>query len=351
MERSSWRLARQIAAGSTATANSIVKSAEWAAMGIEKGGAFIKSHSTRRPSATAAADISPRMLKRVQQARRLSAVAKLFSRTLMKGAISATNHVANNLGAAVSSAPGGRSFQESGVRDVAVASVDAFGKVVEAVETAGKAVLETTASVGTDLVHHRFGEEAVPLAEDGFGTVGNVITTAWTLNKMGLRMLLRTLAASTAVNVVQQGPPRRVASEPVASASTSTAAPSGSQNAVFAEMSLSSPASGSQGRSSLASPAASTLSEQSTDSQVSVSLPAPPPPTSPPLRTSQFFPMVAGSGMSAASRAQDSSSFSTASPQLTPSLGSSFREYSRVPQPQDQSSFSFPWNPRLQGQR
>jgi hypothetical protein len=72
---------------------------------------------------------------------------------------------------------------------VAVASVDAFAKLVEAVETAGKSVYGVTSAVRTDLVQHSLG-----------AAVGNVINTAWTLNKMGLQMLLQVTAASTAIS-------------------------------------------------------------------------------------------------------------------------------------------------------
>jgi hypothetical protein len=150
------------------------------------------------------------MLKRMQQARRMSAVAKVMSRSLLKGAISATGHVLAgslagldvNAAASVydhitTAAPDhhqhSSSSSSSGAAaakaSVAVASVDAFAKLVEAVETAGKSVHGVTSAVRTDLVQHSLG-----------AAVGNVINTAWTLNKMGLRMLLQVTAASTAIS-------------------------------------------------------------------------------------------------------------------------------------------------------
>jgi hypothetical protein len=36
--------------------------------------------------------------------------------------------------------------------------------------------------------------------QDNLGAIGDVISTAWTLNKMGLRMFLQVLAASTKKN-------------------------------------------------------------------------------------------------------------------------------------------------------
>ncbi len=155
---------------------------------------------------------NPRILKRIQQARRMSAVAKLMSKTLLKGAIRVSAHVATGLGldhhqenantstirtspSAGSAAAGGGGSRKH--PSVAVASVDAFAKVVEAVETAGKSVYAATKAVGTDLVQQRFGTDAGELVQDGFGVVGNAIDTAWTLNKLGLKMLFQVTAAST----------------------------------------------------------------------------------------------------------------------------------------------------------
>lgn len=146
-------------------------------------------------------EMSPRMRKRVDQARRMSAVAKLLSRTVLKGAISATGHVANFLGTAISGAPPVRAFMSSDARrDVVVASVDAFAQVVEAVETAGKSLAMVTSSVGTEIVQQKFGEQVGLVAQDGMGAMGNMIDSMWTLNKLGLYMLWRATTASTVLN-------------------------------------------------------------------------------------------------------------------------------------------------------
>lgn len=137
-----------------------------------------------------------------------------MSKTLLNGAISATGHVAGSLhglqadAAAVHAtrlAPPSPLHNTEAAAAVAnetvtVASVDAFAQVAEAVETAGKSVYGASSAVGTDLVQQRFGLDAGKVVRDSMDAVGNVINTAWTLNKMGLRMLLQVAAASTALN-------------------------------------------------------------------------------------------------------------------------------------------------------
>ncbi len=212
---------------------------EWASLGIQQAGGaanFVKRKLSAVAAAAAAAgddhvimQKNPRILKRIQRAQRMSAVAKLMSKTLLKGAISVSTHVAtgladlNNvhddapaslsgaqLGHQTSSAAAGlvesAAFPGAAKPSVAVASVDAFAKVVEAVETAGKSLYAATKAVGTNLVQQRFGTDAGrQMVQDSFGVVGNAIDTAWTLNKLGLRMLLQATAASTILCTTSTG--------------------------------------------------------------------------------------------------------------------------------------------------
>lgn len=198
VETLSSRVARSIDSTSTIVANSIVLGGDWAALGIKHGASLLKRKGPDSPPGRTVNDggVSPRMMKRMQQARRMSAVAKLMSRTLLKGAISADGHVARTLGLDGNSNSSPPVFE----RNVAVASVDAFGKVVEAVETAGKSLYDATSKHGGEIVQERFGAGAGQVLQEGLGAVGNVINTAWTLNKMGVRMLLRMTAASTVLN-------------------------------------------------------------------------------------------------------------------------------------------------------
>lgn len=203
VETTSAKIARQICSTSSIVADSIVIGGEWASLGIQQAGSLVK-----RNVRSVERGVTPRMLKRMQQARRMSAVAKVMSRSLLKGAISATGHVLAgslaglDVNAAASvydhittpasdhrqhSSSSSSSGAAAAKASVAVASVDAFAKLVEAVETAGKSVYGVTSAVRTDLVQHSLG-----------AAVGNVINTAWTLNKMGLRMLLQVTAASNA---------------------------------------------------------------------------------------------------------------------------------------------------------
>lgn len=117
----------------------------------------------------------------------MSAVAKLFVRSMETGAINAYTHVK------MADAHASRGGQADA--DLVVASVDAVAKVVEAVETAGKTLLENAQTTSTDWILKKYGKEEGKRAVEGLDAVGSLITSAWTLNKMGLRMLFRTIAS------------------------------------------------------------------------------------------------------------------------------------------------------------
>lgn len=132
---------------------------------------------------------SPRLRRRIQQMRRVSAVAKLFTKALVKGMINPSSHVEVGDGGS-----GGGGAQ--GSAEVAVASVDAVTQVVEAVEmAAGRGVLDAAVS---EWVRRRCADQ--PAAAEGFDAGGRIRSSsaAWTLSKLGLRMLYG--ASTTLIN-------------------------------------------------------------------------------------------------------------------------------------------------------
>lgn len=125
--------------------------------------------------------MSPKLAEKMQQARRMSAVQKLFARSVERGAINASTHVTVAEAADTSTAAG----EQADTSKLAVATVDAVAKVVEAVETAGMTLLD----------NREYGKEQSKSSAEGIDAARNLKTSAWTLNKMGLRMLFRTITS------------------------------------------------------------------------------------------------------------------------------------------------------------
>lgn len=131
--------------------------------------------------------ISPRMLNRVQRARRMSAVSKLLSKTLLRGAINANRHVIGQAtGASLPPPP----------PDITLASVDAFTKVVEAVETAGRSLFE----LADFKSHSKVEPLTCSFPPRQFAAFPDSL---WTLNTCGLRLLLRATAVSAVIHVAR----------------------------------------------------------------------------------------------------------------------------------------------------
>ncbi|KAH1224019.1 Protein EARLY-RESPONSIVE TO DEHYDRATION 7, chloroplastic [Glycine max] len=68
--------------------------------------------------------------------------------------------------------------------EVLLASLDGFSKVCDAVEVTGKNVMSTSSTVTTELVDHRYGEQAAEATSEGFSAAGHALGTAWAAFKI-----------------------------------------------------------------------------------------------------------------------------------------------------------------------
>ncbi|RHN41957.1 putative senescence/spartin-associated [Medicago truncatula] len=59
-----------------------------------------------------------------------------------------------------------------------------YGKLCDAVEVAGKNVMSTSNTVTTEIVHHRYGEEAANATSEGLDAAGHAVGTAWAAFKI-----------------------------------------------------------------------------------------------------------------------------------------------------------------------
>ncbi|KAJ7548254.1 hypothetical protein O6H91_07G004700 [Diphasiastrum complanatum] len=206
VELSSSKVGHSVSRGSAVVADSITRRSQLASSSIQKGTSDSKSR-TFGAEGTGKVEISRRMKALVQRARRMSAVTKLIAKSLMRGAISASNHVQSTLSSRVSSSAPGKAIRERGMEGVALASVDACAKVVDAVESAGASSISAASSTsGSDLVQHRYGDGAGAgeVAPEGFRAMGNAVNSLWTLNKLGLEMLVKAIATSPVIKVARR---------------------------------------------------------------------------------------------------------------------------------------------------
>ncbi|KAI5076923.1 hypothetical protein GOP47_0008988 [Adiantum capillus-veneris] len=147
-----------------------------------------RSCSESRKRTASAVITNPHMKGRMLRARRMSAVSKVFSKSLARGAISIDNHVESMDTAA-------RGLRISS--NLVLASVDAVAKVVEAVETGGRTLLESAGSAAAGVAC-----EIQKNRQSDVNTfaLSNLISAGWTLNKLGLLMIFRVITASMAIH-------------------------------------------------------------------------------------------------------------------------------------------------------
>lgn len=125
-------------------------------------------------------DISPEAMKRIRRAKRVSKMSEKVAVGVLSGVVKVAGFVTQS----VVNSSAGKKFFSLLPGEIVLASLDAFGKVCDSVEVAGKNVLTTSSVVTTGLVNHKYGEQAAELTNQSLGAAGHVISTAWTISKL-----------------------------------------------------------------------------------------------------------------------------------------------------------------------
>ncbi|CAK9191616.1 unnamed protein product [Sphagnum troendelagicum] len=144
---------------------------------LESGSIFMKN---RVKSNSKPAQISPQTLKSVKRARKMSRATSNLAQSVLNGVLTTSGFFT---GAAFKS-KAGKKFFKLLPGEVALVSMDAFGKVFDALEKAGRDIMFSTSVCTQDVVTHRYGPEAAVVTEQAMGTAGHVFATAWTVTKV-----------------------------------------------------------------------------------------------------------------------------------------------------------------------
>ncbi|KAG6775683.1 hypothetical protein POTOM_019172 [Populus tomentosa] len=153
-------------------------------------------------------EISPATLKRIKRAKRMTKMTEKVANGLLCGVLKVSGFFTSSL---VNSKVGKKFFgllpgeivlaSLDGFNSVLVKSHDggslsqcldcplvdletAINKVCDALEVAGRNVMSTSSTVTTELVSHRYGEEAAEATNEGLGATGHAIGTAWAAFKI-----------------------------------------------------------------------------------------------------------------------------------------------------------------------
>lgn len=163
------------------------------------------SSNSLRSASMSSAGISKRMMKKIQKARRVSAVVKLLSKTMVRGVISGGAHVVQELASGEGEATG--RMPSSVTMDKvmpSVAKVDAITRVVEAVE---RGVPED----GNEEQVTWSGAAVNRLRQSKAVDISSNLAT-WTLNELGLQLLVNVVFAANYMRVPAKARPSKSSS-------------------------------------------------------------------------------------------------------------------------------------------
>ncbi|XP_024541898.1 protein EARLY-RESPONSIVE TO DEHYDRATION 7, chloroplastic isoform X1 [Selaginella moellendorffii] len=170
-------IARGVATGTGHVIRSLFWCSNSTAAQLEKGGEYVRKHTK---AAKKPVQLSPTTMRNIKRVRRVTQMSERVARGILTGIVTATGYFTS---AAVTSKVGKKVFKMM-PGEVALASLDAFSKVFDAVEMATQNILSTGTLITTGVVAHKFGEQAGEFTHEGLSSIGHVLSTAWVVSKI-----------------------------------------------------------------------------------------------------------------------------------------------------------------------
>ncbi|CAJ1933731.1 unnamed protein product [Sphenostylis stenocarpa] len=176
VEDYSGRFARWIAAGSGHVVRGILWAGDVTVERLKWGNDFLK----KRLEPGSNAQISPQAMENMKRVKKLTKMSEKVATGVLSGVVKVSGFFTSSV---VNSKPGKKFFSLL-PGEIVLATMDGFNKVVDAVEVAGRNVMSTSSVVTTELVSHKYGEQAGQVTNEGLNAAGHAIGTAWAVFKL-----------------------------------------------------------------------------------------------------------------------------------------------------------------------
>ncbi|KAH9310724.1 hypothetical protein KI387_025759 [Taxus chinensis] len=178
-------LAKAIASGSGQIIKGLFQCSNAYSSQVQKGGDFVtsKTKTKSKPSEVRAKkgpEINPRTKRNIKRVKKLSKMTEKMSDNVLKGVITVSGAVTGP----VIMSQAGKKFFSMLPGEVLLASLDAINKVMEAVEVAAKDALSATSDMTSEIISHRFGEDAGEVTQEVFEVAGYALGTAINIVKI-----------------------------------------------------------------------------------------------------------------------------------------------------------------------
>nr|XP_033495091.1 spartin a isoform X1 [Epinephelus lanceolatus] len=208
----SEKMAQGILSGATRLSVGFVKGAEATGRAIHRGAAKIRDHIT--PEETPS-EVSPRVTKGLHVAKQATGGAVRVSQFLVNGVSTVAEKVADKMAPHVKK-QGAKLVPESmkknkdgspsnwdGTKFVAAKSVEGFSTVWSSLETGAKLVGKSVIAETVTTVTYKYGNDAGDATNTALKSVINVGVTAYNIDNLGLKAILKTAGKKTAKAMVK----------------------------------------------------------------------------------------------------------------------------------------------------
>ncbi|TKY55926.1 Spartin protein [Spatholobus suberectus] len=176
VEDYSGTAAKLIAAGSGQLVKGILLCGDVTVERLRWGNEIMK----KRLASGSQREISPETLKRIKRVKKVTKMTENVANGVLTGVVKVSGFFTSS----VANSKAGKKIFSLLPGEVVLASLDGFSKVCDAVEVAGKSVMSTSSTVTTELVNHRYGEEAAKATSEGLDAAGHAVGTAWAAFKI-----------------------------------------------------------------------------------------------------------------------------------------------------------------------
>ncbi|XP_053187081.1 spartin a [Scomber japonicus] len=212
----SEKMAQGILSGATRLSQGFTKGAEATGRAIHKGASKMRDHIS--PEETPS-EVSPRVTKGLHAAKQASGGAVRVSQFLVNGVSLVAGHVAEKLGPHVKkhgaklipesmkTSKDGQASNLDGAKFVAASSVQGFSTVWSSLETGAILVGKSVAAETVTTVKHKYGDDAGQATGTALQSVVNVGVTAYNIDNLGIKAILKTTGKETAKVMVKNGQP------------------------------------------------------------------------------------------------------------------------------------------------
>ncbi|XP_076898747.1 protein EARLY-RESPONSIVE TO DEHYDRATION 7, chloroplastic-like [Bidens hawaiensis] len=135
--------------------------------------------------------ISPQTLKNIRRVNKVTKMTEKVAGGILSGVLKITGYFSTS----VANSRLGKKFFKLLPGEMALATLDGFGKVCDAFEVSGRNVMTTSSTVTTDLVTYKYGEETAKAANEGLNAAGHAVGAAWTVFKIRTAVNPRSMIA------------------------------------------------------------------------------------------------------------------------------------------------------------